>query len=89
MSYSNADALVRMANQISEFFRIQTESEAVAGTADHIRRFWDPRMRAKMAEHVAHGGAGLNPIALLAVKRVCTPAVPPPVTEDVLPGGNA
>ena len=74
MSFSYSDTLVRMANQISDFFRIQPEGEAVAGTADHIRRFWDPRMRAKMAEHLASGGAGLNPIALKAAERACRPA---------------
>jgi formate dehydrogenase subunit delta len=70
---STKDTLVRMANQISDFFRIQPEADAVAGTADHIRRFWDPRMRAQMAEHLAHGGAGLNPIARQAAEKVCKP----------------
>ena len=42
--------------------------------ADHIRKFWDPRMRAMMTQHLAHGGAGLNPVALKAVQLVCKPA---------------
>ena len=71
MSSSTTQTLVRMANQISDFFRLQPEGEAVAATADHIRRFWDPRMRAKMAEYLAHGGAGLNPIAQKAAERAC------------------
>ena len=62
-----------MANQIADFFKVQSEAEAVAGTADHIRLFWDPRMRTKMAEHLAHGGDGLNPIARKAVEQVCKP----------------
>ena len=74
MSSSTNETLVRMANQIADFFKIQPANEAVAGTADHIRRFWDPRMRAMMAEHLAHGGAGLNPIALQATQQVCKPA---------------
>ena len=45
MSSSTNETLVRMANQIADFFKIQPANEAVAGTADHIRRFWDPRMR--------------------------------------------
>jgi formate dehydrogenase subunit delta len=68
------DGLVRMANQIADFFRLRPHEQAVAGTADHIRRFWDPRMRAKMAEHLAHGGNGLNPLAREAAERVCKPA---------------
>ena len=92
MSHSNTDTLVRMANDISNFFRIQPEGEAVAGTADHIRRFWDPRMRAKMAEHLAHGGAGLNAIARAAAELACKPPEPskaasvfPPLVADVRP----
>jgi len=66
------DTLVRMANQIADFFKAQPGEDAIAGTADHIRRFWDPRMRAKMAEHLAHGGEGLTPLAKEAAARVCT-----------------
>ena len=72
------DTLVRMANDISNFFRIQPQDQAVTATADHIRRYWDPRMRTKMAEHLAHGGAGLNPIARKACERACkAPEVSP------------
>ena len=65
------DNLVRMANQIADFFRAQPGDDAVAGTAEHIRRFWDPRMRAKMAEHLAHGGEGLTPLAKQAAAKAC------------------
>ena len=74
MSSTSMDTLVRMANQIADFFKIQSADLAVAGTADHIRKFWDPRMRAMMTQHLAHGGAGLNPIALTAAQQVCQPA---------------
>jgi len=74
MIANSTDTLVRMANQIADFFKIQPEQEAVAGTADHIKKFWDPRMRKMMNEHLAHGGAGLNPIALQAAQQVCKPA---------------
>ena len=73
MSSSSMDTLVRMANQIADFFKIQSAELAVAGTADHIRKFWDPRMRAMMTQHLAHGGARLNPIALKATQQVCKP----------------
>jgi formate dehydrogenase subunit delta len=74
MSATSMDTLVRMANQIADFFKIQPADKAVEGTADHIRRFWDPRMRAMMIQHLAHGGAGLNPIALKAAQQACKPA---------------
>ena len=70
---SESETLVRMANQIADFFRAQPDEDALAGTADHIRRFWDPRMRAKMAEHLAAGGEGLSPLARAAVEKVCKP----------------
>jgi formate dehydrogenase subunit delta len=68
------DNLVRMANQIADFFRNKPEVQAVAGAADHIRKFWDPRMRAKMAEHLAHGGDGLSALARAAAELACAPA---------------
>ena len=87
MSSSTLNTLVRMANDISNFFRIQPEDQAVAGTADHIRRYWEPRMRGQMAEHLAHGGAGLNAIARKACERACKPATkfefPPPPAGTV------
>jgi len=39
MSASSSETLVRMANQIADFFKIQPDNEAIAGTADHIRKF--------------------------------------------------
>ena len=75
MSSSTVKTLVHQANQIADFFRLQPEQEAVTNTADHIRRYWDPRMRAQMAEHIARGGAGLNPIARPAAERACKAAV--------------
>jgi formate dehydrogenase subunit delta len=74
MIANSTETLVRMANQIADFFKIQPEQEAVAGTADHIRKFWDPRMRKMMAEHLSHGGKGLSPIALQAAQKACKPA---------------
>ncbi len=67
---SSVDRLVYMANQIGKFFASQGEGEAVAGTADHIRKFWDPRMRAMILDHSAKGGAGLDPVTRKAVDQL-------------------
>ncbi|HXX03781.1 MAG TPA: formate dehydrogenase subunit delta [Xanthobacteraceae bacterium] len=64
------EKLVYMANQIGKFFTSQGEEQAVAGTADHLRKFWDPRMRAGIVAHLKAGGAGLDPVARLAVERL-------------------
>ena len=64
------EKLVYMANQIGKFFNSQGHEQAVAGTADHIRKFWDPHMRATIAAHLKEGGVGLDPVARLAVERL-------------------
>ncbi|HEX2890113.1 formate dehydrogenase subunit delta [Vineibacter terrae] len=64
------DKLVYMANQIGKFFAHQGEAKAAAGIADHIAKFWDPRMRAAIQAHVASGGAGLDPPVLQAVQSL-------------------
>ncbi len=40
------DKLIHMANQIGQFFESMPDrTEAEAGIANHLRKFWDPRMR--------------------------------------------
>jgi formate dehydrogenase subunit delta len=50
-----------MANQIGKFFGSQGRDKAVPGIAEHIRKFWDPRMRKGILAHLDAGGAGLDP----------------------------
>ena len=45
---STLDKLVMMANQIGKFFEPQREGDPVAGIADHLEKFWDPRMKASI-----------------------------------------
>ena len=42
---SSPDRLVYMANQIGKFFQSQGHDKALPGIAEHIKKFWDPRMR--------------------------------------------
>lgn len=63
------DSIIRMANQIATFFATYPRAQAVQGTYDHIKSFWDPRMRKKLAEKVAAGGDGLSEIALEAARK--------------------
>jgi formate dehydrogenase subunit delta len=62
--------LVYMANQIGKFFHGQGGAAAVDGVEDHLRRFWDPRMRRQIVAHVEAGGAGLDPDVRAAVERL-------------------
>ena len=60
--------IVRMANQIAVAFLSAADPETA--TFEHIRSFWDPRMRAAILAHLAAGGAGLDPLARAAVERL-------------------
>ena len=62
--------IVRMANQIGDYFKAYSHDVAVKETATHIKNFWDPRMRRQLAEHLAAGGQGLSEIALEASRKV-------------------
>ena len=55
------DRLIYMANQIGKFFQSQGHDKAVPGIAEHIKKFWDPRMRKAIFAHLDAGGAGLDP----------------------------
>jgi len=66
----SVDKLVYMANQIGKFFAGQGPQTAVSGTAEHIRKFWDPRMRAAIFVHLESGGAGLDPAVRQAIESL-------------------
>jgi formate dehydrogenase subunit delta len=55
------DRLIYMANQIGKFFNSQGTDKAVPGIAEHIKKFWDPRMRSAILAHLDKGGEGLDP----------------------------
>jgi formate dehydrogenase subunit delta len=71
------DNLVHMANRIAEFFEaMPDQAEAREGVAQHLQRYWEPRMRRELVAHVqANQGAGLRPLVLAAVReRLQAPA---------------
>ncbi|MEZ5773729.1 MAG: formate dehydrogenase subunit delta [Hyphomicrobiaceae bacterium] len=65
--------MVRMANQIADFFSAYGHDEAVKETANHIRMFWEPRMRIQLHDHVAKGAEGLKAVVVEAVGRLTPP----------------
>ena len=66
---SDENRLVTMANQIAGFFAVQGAG-AVAATADHIVKNWDPRMRAGLSAHLEAGGDGLSEVARAAAETI-------------------
>ena len=66
------DKLAYMANQIGKFFISQKSEDGVASIADHIVKFWDPRMRRDFLAHLDE--VTLDPMVRQAAERLKTPA---------------
>ena len=80
----NIDLLIKMANEIGDFFTgASPPGQAAKDVATHLRRFWEPRMRQQMlAYYEQRQGAGLSDVAreavgLLAAAAKTTPAAAP------------
>jgi formate dehydrogenase subunit delta len=69
-AHGSSDKLVYMANQIGTFFRAQDVATASTKIAEHITKFWDPRMRRAIVAYLDAGGAGLDPAARQAVETL-------------------
>ena len=66
--------LIYMANQIAKNLAAQGEAKAVAATAQHIKLFWEPRMKAQI---LATDRAGLDPAARAAIEQLALGTAPP------------
>ncbi len=66
----NAEHLIQMANRIGDFFDAYPDrDEARRSIADHLRKFWEPRMRRDLYAQLDRDGApGLKPIVAEAVR---------------------
>ena len=65
------EQLVSMANDIAAFFRATPDAnEAVRGIANHLKLYWDPRMRKQLLAHVEGGGEGLSQLAKAGVEML-------------------
>jgi formate dehydrogenase subunit delta len=61
------EKLIYMANQIAAFFAAQGRERAVAGVADHLKRFWEPHMRARLLKLAPDHLSELNPFVVDAL----------------------
>jgi formate dehydrogenase subunit delta len=70
--HGGAEHLVKMANDIGDFFRAEPQREdAIAGIANHIAKFWTKRMREKLDAHLkGRGDGGLDELPREAVRRL-------------------
>ena len=69
------DKLRYQANQIATFFASQPEDEQVEGVADHMNKFWDPRMRTQLFEISDVSTDGFEPMVVAALGKVNRPEV--------------
>ncbi|SDR40279.1 formate dehydrogenase subunit delta [Pseudovibrio sp. Tun.PSC04-5.I4] len=67
------DKLIYMANQIASFFKYKPHEEAVAGIADHINSFWEPRMRSQLFAILKTGSTDLSPLVVDAGSAIRKP----------------
>lgn len=82
----NIDHLIKMANEITAFWEGEVgEDKAANEVATHLKRYWEPRMRAQMISYFEQRqGAGLNDIARRAVGILASQA-----KASVSPAGEA
>ena len=60
--------LIAKANQIAAFFAPYTEEEAVICITEHIRQFWEPRMRRALLASFDEGQRdGMHELVVAAV----------------------
>jgi formate dehydrogenase subunit delta len=67
----NNDNLIRMVNRIGAFFAAMPDrEEAMSDIAQHVRRFWEPRMRRQLLEHLdLRQGEGVDELVAEALRR--------------------
>ena len=77
MSSNTLATLRRMANDIARNLEAMGHDKAVLATADHIDKFWDPRMKkAIFADLDDSGATDLSPIAREAIEHLAGGARP-------------
>ena len=67
-------ALVRMANQIARQMLADPNLDAVAATATHIGKFWEPDMRTDLTAAIDGGTVTLDDTVVQAMRRLAVPA---------------
>jgi formate dehydrogenase subunit delta len=67
----NNDNLIRMVNRIGAFFAAMPDrDEAMRDLAQHVRRFWAPRMRQQLFAHIDGQQAdGIDTLVVDALQR--------------------
>ncbi|MFK3980072.1 formate dehydrogenase subunit delta [Micromonospora sp. NPDC050397] len=78
MSQQLTPPAVRLANEIAVHFHHVPAERAATEIAEHIRLFWDPRMRADLDHRVETEPDGFDPLALAAARLLAEKHRVPP-----------
>jgi len=85
----NIDLLIKMTNEIGEFFagvEVNDPQAAARDVANHLRRDWEPRRRAQMLKYYEERqGAGLTELAKNAVGLLYAASQAPPAAATTPP----
>lgn len=66
-----AEKLIHMAEQIAANITIIRDQDVIAEKlADHLQRFWDPRMREELVAYAGGHKNELSPVLLAAVDKL-------------------
>ncbi len=88
----NIDLLIKMANEIGNFFAgadVKDPQAAARDVASHIRRYWEPRMRAQMLKYYEErAGAGLTDLAKNAVALLHAASTAPAAAPGAAPAAS-
>jgi formate dehydrogenase subunit delta len=71
---STQQSVIRMANQIARNFAVHGDAQAIEETAEHIRLFWDPRMKEQAIELLTEADCGFSAQARAALSRIAAEA---------------
>ena len=67
----SGERLVQMANDIADYFVSEPDRElAITGMIQHLERYWEPRMLARIRSMNVDDAVGLNPLACEALSRL-------------------
>jgi formate dehydrogenase subunit delta len=68
----NAERLATMANDIANFFHAESDRQvAIDGVGNHLKKFWEPRMRKQIIAYAQSGQAHeLNDLARAGVMKL-------------------
>ena len=67
------EIMVHKANQIALFFATYPHEEGLPGVVNHLKMFWEPRMRSQLFAALENDKSGLDPLVLAAAGQIRRP----------------